>query len=296
MENRPSTGKRGFTLIELLVVIAIIAVLIALLLPAVQQAREAARRSQCKNSLKQIGLALHNYHDAANAFPPGWIGPNFTPTFQGWGWSIMILPYIDQAPLYTALSPIINSGSGIVANSGGATVISPIPTLRCASDNGPILATTLGSYARSNYPGVSGQTLIGTTPSVVITPGGTFGENSKRNLRDYTDGTSNSFLVGERRSSGGPAANPGGDTTWAGAYADNTAQGQAYAIGDCNVNNGLNFHGTSASGVTGFSSNHTGGGHFLLGDGSVRFVSDNMQSTTYGNLSTIGDGQVIGDF
>src|SRR6188472_548040 len=101
-------SRRGFTLIELLVVIAIIAILIALLLPAVQQAREAARRSQCKNNLKQLGLALHNYHDTSNTLPPGWIA---VPTMSGntnasapcWGWGTMILPGLDQAPLYSSM-------------------------------------------------------------------------------------------------------------------------------------------------------------------------------------------------
>ena len=116
--------RRGFTLIELLVVIAIIAVLIALLLPAVQQARESARRSQCKNNLRQMALAMHNYHDAHKLFPPGMIGSNVTamsdtnatyPTYTvtnaakrigtGWGWGTFILPYMDQAPLYSKLNP-----------------------------------------------------------------------------------------------------------------------------------------------------------------------------------------------
>src|SRR5581483_8700238 len=97
--------KKGFTLIELLVVIAIIAILIALLLPAVQQAREAARRTQCKNNLKQLGLALHNYHDNFNTFPPGGVnGTAATSNYQGWGWSIMLLPQIDQAPLYNQIN------------------------------------------------------------------------------------------------------------------------------------------------------------------------------------------------
>ncbi|MCB1129315.1 MAG: DUF1559 domain-containing protein, partial [Verrucomicrobiae bacterium] len=91
-------NRRGFTLIELLVVIAIIAILIALLLPAVQQAREAARRTECKNKLKQLGLALHNYHDTFRAFPAAFY--RGTTTSPGWGWGTMILPYIDQAPLY----------------------------------------------------------------------------------------------------------------------------------------------------------------------------------------------------
>ena len=109
---RTSTNRkhRGFTLIELLVVIAIIAILIALLLPAVQQAREAARRTQCKNNLKQIGLALHNYHDVNRAFPPGWV-PQLSSTGavsntrrSSWAWSVFILPYIDQAPLFNQLT------------------------------------------------------------------------------------------------------------------------------------------------------------------------------------------------
>src|SRR5205809_2892375 len=97
--------RSAFTLIELLVVIAIIAVLVALLLPAVQQAREAARRSQCKNNLKQIGLALQNYHSSANRFPPGYVaGATYPATSNGWGWSAMILPYLDQAPLYRKIN------------------------------------------------------------------------------------------------------------------------------------------------------------------------------------------------
>ena len=108
---RRNAVARGFTLVELLVVIAIIAVLIALLLPAVQQAREAARRTQCKNNLKQIGLALHNYHDNYNALPPGWIGvTNGGPDIyglNGWGWASRILPQIDQSPLYNQLNFLV---------------------------------------------------------------------------------------------------------------------------------------------------------------------------------------------
>ncbi len=102
-----SQTRRGFTLIELLVVIAIIAILIALLLPAVQQAREAARRTQCKNNLKQLGLALHNYHDiTSNTFPPGYIfaTSQSTPALNGWGWLTMCLPQLEQAPLFNILS------------------------------------------------------------------------------------------------------------------------------------------------------------------------------------------------
>src|SRR5262245_60462030 len=97
--------RRGFTLIELLVVIAVIAILVSLLLPAVQQAREAARRTQCRNNLKQIGLALHNYHTACNMFPPGYVaGAPYPATTNGWSWCAQILPHLDQTPLYEKIN------------------------------------------------------------------------------------------------------------------------------------------------------------------------------------------------
>src|ERR1700738_3250325 len=102
--NGRSRALRGFTLIELLVVIAIISVLVALLLPAVQQAREAARRTQCRSNLKQIGLALHNYHELHEALPSGYVGYPFTSQGSCWGWGTMILPALDQSVLYAALS------------------------------------------------------------------------------------------------------------------------------------------------------------------------------------------------
>src|SRR5664279_3184236 len=118
--------RSAFTLIELLVVIAIIAVLIALLLPAVQQAREAARRSQCKNNLKQLGLALHNYHDTANTLPPGYIGPNTAlSTNSNWGWNVMLLPGLDQAPLYNQIS---STTVGTTTGFGAAVTSFPAAT------------------------------------------------------------------------------------------------------------------------------------------------------------------------
>jgi prepilin-type N-terminal cleavage/methylation domain-containing protein len=126
--------RKAFTLIELLVVIAIIAVLIALLLPAVQQAREAARRTQCKNNLKQLGLALHNYHDTANTFPPGWIGKS-SGNYSGFGWNSMLLPYVDQGPLYNILSQggIPNMLTGLAANT--TTTVKQGPLLQGAQSN-----------------------------------------------------------------------------------------------------------------------------------------------------------------
>ena len=321
--------KRGFTLIELLVVIAIIAVLVALLLPAVQQAREAARRSQCKNNLKQIGLALHNYHDVANTLPPGWIQT------MGYGWTTMILPYVDQAPLYNVISPAFSGTGGVsFANTTQAGVLNAfttiLPAYRCPSDNGANTATITGTNAtqgRSNYPGCAG----GVSLAAVITPtgaglpgltnsvgGGAFAMNSKRNFRDFTDGLSNCFLAGERRTGGAVNATTyaGGDTIWAGTNSDGppTSAGSsaiAYLVADCAVAEPLNvkFTGTVANTQTlsAYSSFHVGGGHFLMGDGAVRFVSENIQTGnstpstplagfTYQNLAMIQDGQVLGDF
>ena len=138
--------RRGFTLIELLVVISIIAVLIALLLPAVQQAREAARRSQCKNNIKQMGLAFHNYHDVFNTFPPAWISGSATGPTNGsttetgcWGWGAMLLPHLDQAPLYNVVQPGPLTLSQNLAAGGAqaAALKTPLAAFRCASDVGP---------------------------------------------------------------------------------------------------------------------------------------------------------------
>jgi len=131
------TDDKGFTLIELLVVISIIGVLVALLLPAVQSAREAARRAQCVNNLQQIGIALHNYHDAISTFPPGYIdyqnNPNYTPDLDmgpGWGWAAMSLPYLEQQPLYNA----INFSLGITNASNSTAVLTSLTVFQCPSD------------------------------------------------------------------------------------------------------------------------------------------------------------------
>jgi prepilin-type N-terminal cleavage/methylation domain-containing protein len=144
--------KRGFTLIELLVVIAIIAILIALLLPAVQQAREAARRSQCRNNLKQVGLAIHNYHDAFNTIPPAWISTQFQVAagdVSHWSWGTFLLPYIDQAPLYSLLQPGTRRLDQNLALGGAtaAALTTPLTVFRCPSDTGPSLKISAQPWA-----------------------------------------------------------------------------------------------------------------------------------------------------
>jgi len=322
---------RGFTLIELLVVIAIIAVLVALLLPAVQQAREAARRASCKSNLKQIGLALHNYHEQSNTLPPGWIGGN------RWGWAAQILPQIDQMPLYNFLGKTIGQNtSGAAAQGWNAvmpTLVMPsalqtkIPVFQCPSDSaqplitfpltngytisgGPTPNTT--SFSRSNYAGVVGSAV---NPGVIPTTSngygpGAFSQNSYRNFRDFTDGLSNTFLVGERRS---PALQggyyTGGDTFWSGAGDEVSIEGVALCVGDCSYGNGIDFHAPVAPNLTsrvpysGFSSTHTGGAQFLMGDGAVRFINDSISQAaigfpgcTYQALANVNDGMTLGDF
>ena len=373
--------RSGFTLIELLVVIAIIAVLIALLLPAVQQAREAARRTQCKNNLKQVGLAIFNYESSYGIFPPGWV---FNPTgnistnngedlYSNWGWVTMCLPFMDQGNIYNQCNfSLGHYDSAILPNNNPA--MSVIPALRCASDDGYNLillkkGPSLGAYmsyagvAGANVNGASGalatttgnvlnDASAGTTPAApvpspntVTNMGGTFGANSNRRLRDFSDGLSNSTIVGERAFvafSGNGVSFNGLESMWAGTFSTSctgdafaaatleTANGDAMQVGVCgpisdvftainavknaNMKNETTFSGVNGPGgqskgtktvngttftnsiFHGFGSNHSGGAQFLLGDGSVRFISENISNVTYANLSTIADGVVIGDF
>jgi len=222
---RPLYRRRGFTLIELLVVIAIIAVLIALLLPAVQQAREAARRSTCKNNLKQIGIALHNYHDSFKSFPqakvirngysyagcPGWINGS------GFSWRVMILPQFDQAPLYEA-NAVDNVGltgcgpTGGTAAQRNALIQTRIEGYLCPSDN----TAPRGVNAPTNYPGITGGdqykgVFDKSTAGVRQRTVGLLNYDGS-NIRDCSDGMSNTALVGElyrgvlfNRYSGGPS-------------------------------------------------------------------------------------------
>ncbi len=333
--------KSGFTLIELLVVIAIIAILIALLLPAVQQAREAARRTQCRNNLKQLGLALHNYHDNALVFPPGYIGLNSSNNFSGWGWGTFILPFVDQAPLYNN----INFGLNIyAANAVTAPAINnqqvaatTLPAFRCPSDVGDakvntvnvlttggtvVPSTATAPFGRSNYPGVAGIRYGGTGTPVVQTWGGfldatatnpvttpitpvtaaiyrgIFGENSRVGIRDMTDGTTNCIVVGERWTPRLSAVGDTGQAVWAGVV-ERTAQGQATGLGDTfyRINQDIDSNtSTVRDNTSGFASFHTGGAHFLLGDGTVKFLSENIDTTIYRQLSQINDGAVVGEF
>ena len=302
----------GFTLIELLVVIAIIAVLIALLLPAVQQAREAARRSQCKNNLKQIGLAMHNYHDTANRFPPG----SYVPGHSTNAWA-SILPYADQAPLYSKL--VFNQGWSWIGQSGGgpnAVAVDgvKIPYMICPSSPLPDTYKDNGGNNRTlaapSYVMIGGaisdpSTFTGSAGLVSI--GGIFFQNSSIGFRDITDGTTNVMMISEtsnfaKNSAGTPVDIRSGDSgggmwigdpnTWNSGdarcynrtvirYAFNSGASQAN-VGGSQCNSPLN-------------SAHVGGVHALLCDGSVRFLSDNANIATMMNLALRSDGNVLGE-
>ncbi len=334
--------RRGFTLIELLVVIAIIAILIALLLPAVQQAREAARRTQCKNCLKQIGLAMHNYHDVFNTFPPGYIAripQNITSSEPGlWSWGAFILPYIDQAPLYNQLN-VGNLPLEQALTLNLAALQTPLVAFRCASDTGPILnnyenstmgpapndnwykaivvdsAGNLRQIATSNYV-MSASVGTSTTPPALSSqygpPGGIGFSNSKIGIRDITDGSSNTLLVGERAYQYKQVVIGAG-----------TALGFSASVNDPSGSANIKAAGLNAIGITynginaslsahdhrGYSSVHVGGAHFLMCDGAVRFISENIDNfntpialgtdwytTTFTRLVGRNDGDVIGEF
>jgi len=321
-------------LIELLVVIAIIAVLIALLLPAVQQAREAARRTQCKNALKQIGLALHNYHDVNNHFP-GLIsfGDVIGGSAQTWGysWSAMILPYIDQAPMYNQISKIVPVSGGFqfdLSNSiwppDPATAQKAMPIYLCPSDIIPSVMGQLdgmghmsyaGSYGNSNWSnytslGVYGD---GLRDSTGVSTSGMFPMTPCVQLRDVIDGTSNTIIVGET-SGHTPIDVPAcGDGAYAwGEWAfPSRHMGSAGRTGRAPPNNNVvGTGGLIRRNRQGFNSAHVSGCHFLLCDGSVRFISENIdcdsettaatasppQHKVYGLLHTRDDGRVIGEF
>ncbi len=205
----------AFTLIELLVVITIIGVLIALLLPAVQAAREAARRMSCSNNLKQIGLALHSYHQAIGTFPAGYIsavgsGGPADDKGPGWGWAAQLLPYLEQSGLHDR----IRFDKDITDPTNAAYRTTVLPLFLCPSDGGDKTFTVAGSnpvlVGHSNYVGVFGNPEITDDPGYLLpestypergpTHQGMFYRNSGVRMADVTDGASNTLFVGERSS------------------------------------------------------------------------------------------------
>ncbi len=325
MLNRRLTvySRPGFTLVELLVVIAIIGILVGLLLPAVQAAREAARRMQCSNNFKQIGLAAHNYADTFKKFPSGWAYSGAA-NREASGWSAMMLPYLEQANLHAQLrisqsnlveSLLSTNWQPIVA--GLQTVI---PTFICPSDTGYAgnglvhndrrFNGGAGFAAHAFTPGVSnymGNTGFGTGRQNAEENTGIFYGNSGIRFGDITDGTSNTFLAGERDTKNCRSG------TWVGIRNSNGlgSRGVFVVVGHARakLNEPVLPWDNDPDGCgQGFSSLHTGGAQFVLCDGSVRFVSStiehfhthggwtdagNVRNGTYQRLHSRNDGLVV---
>ena len=307
--NSLTKRRSAFTLIELLVVIAIIAVLIALLLPAVQQAREAARRSQCKNNLKQYGLALHNYHDTYGMFAIG--GTAYTTPEVGW--QIRILPYIDQAPLFMQLN-----FSAYIPNqllNGKEAQAHTAPYAMCPTDTSERL---IGGAAQTSYCGSQGSqgnvsnggdcgpfqtyalqpTNNGDTQDASLISGMFSRSGASIRMSSVTDGTSNTIMVGEIL----PKCHDHTGGMW---HFNGMGNAHASTIVPINTMNTCDNSDPSLpcrakdkwNYSWGFRSQHVGGAHFLLVDGSVRFLSQNMNhAQVYQRLGGRADGQVVGEF
>jgi prepilin-type N-terminal cleavage/methylation domain-containing protein len=306
MNGKQSSRTRGFTLIELLVVIAIIAILIALLLPAVQQAREAARRTQCKNNLKQLALAFHNYLDVHGIFPPGLTqmtsasGCNAacpdSPIHKPWHWSAFLLPFIDQANMYNALDFNLSPQRGVTdtPDTGNARLLATdSPLAHCPSDVAISSAKPQSgmdpywpdAVCTTSYVGCMGPWPISDSVCGDYLGLGMLYFNSRVKIRDVTDGTSNTILLGETYSSNqssvvnftGTAGAVDHNGFWYGRgnFAQDGGSGQLSAMrsaaGRINppFNSGNVFRRA-------FKSMHVGGAHFALSDGSVRFISETI--------------------
>jgi prepilin-type N-terminal cleavage/methylation domain-containing protein len=291
-----SLARRGFTLVELLVVIAIIGVLVSLLLPAVQAAREAARRMKCQNNMKQLGLALHNYHDTFLVLPPGAIKSNQT------SWHAFILPFIEQKNLYdqfTFNQGAYNSGTNQVGR--GANGLVKIPGYLCPSSqaekmmlntppnnvNTPDLVNGAAPYTTHYYgnmgpkgAGLGGGTyLFRNVGQGGFSQQGVFEVESRVRLAEITDGAANTFLVGE---------NSFHDQQFGSRFRNwmrgTDANGTDAICGCRNIINAINTRIAALSTVYNdipMASHHPSGTNFVLGDGSVRFLSQNIDLGTY---------------
>ena len=310
--------RRGFTLIELLVVIAIIGVLIALLLPAVQAAREAARRAQCTNNLKQIGIALHNYENAVGSFPPGWLsrpGPDGDNTGPGWGWAALILPQLEQAPLFGA----INFGLPIEVPANQTARLTKVGVLICPSDasfkpqftvvDDSTTNITPGApicdVASSNYVGCFGKGDVSSLFPYSPTDGppgrdngeGLFFRNRAVRIAEITDGTSQTLAAGERSQNLSRA-------TWVGAVTHaavpitelQAEDGLSPESGDALVashTGELDGPNSKPAHADQFWGRHPGGAMFLFADGSVRFIKEKRPLALFQALATRQGGEVV---
>lgn len=290
--------RRAFTLVELLVVIAIIGILIALLLPAVQAARAAARRASCKNNVRQMGLAMHNYHSALNVFPPGVLGTSGS-TSRGHllhTWQTLILEYVEQSALYDDYDFDVRFDH---ANNAPA-VLTKLPVYRCPELEDKLV---LDRYGPGHYAGNAG-TELGQNDGILF-------PLSAVRFRDVLDGTSQTIAVGElsheiggwgrgaiNSGSGGGGGGGGGGSGGGHGFARGVLRWWRCASG-CAIP-GINPPETSCNSSCErrfqFSSKHTGGCHFAFADGHAQFVSETIDVDVYRALLTRAGGETVGEF
>ncbi len=289
--SRMNRSRSAFTLVELLVVIAIIAMLVTLLLPAVQSAREAARRTQCTNNIRNLVLGLHNYHSANNVFPPGFVSQSNK--MEAWGWSTYVLPFVEETGIYDALGVRQQRLADFFQENRPGTpnfaaAVTPLPLFRCTSDVTPELLPGKSGGDRhfrgrntppgyepptSNYMGSKGfyDNRCPVGDSIGCKNTGIFYGDSKITIGKITDGTSKTFMLGERdfRCKAG---------TWIGAR--NPPGGGMFGsymlIARTNLRFNFPLSGAHNTCTEGFSSAHEGGGNFAYADGSVHFLSDDI--------------------
>jgi prepilin-type N-terminal cleavage/methylation domain-containing protein/prepilin-type processing-associated H-X9-DG protein len=264
----------GFTLVELLVVIAVIGILIGLLLPAVQAAREASRRMQCANNLKQLGLGLHNYHAALNRFPPGFMAVNHLGQVRGgWAWGVFLMPFLEQCPLHDQLSATKYTLSQVIASPQLLPMLqldlsvfrcpsSPMEKLREYQGGGQLVATANYTCCRGFFSYRDGTHLLKRNNGLLYASSGV-------RLADVKDGTSHTMAVGERTVFTANANDPSKWPSWCGPG----GLGIGSTVSSC-VSVSLN-HPTS---IHAFSSHHPGGANFCFVDGSVHFLPDTIDS------------------
>jgi len=291
------TRRLGFTLVELVAVSAAVSLLGAQLFDAILQSREAARRSECKNNLKQLGLALHNYHDVTNKLAPGWIGADQNPDephvfgLNGWGWQTMLTPYLDQAPLYNTLDFSVSVADEKHAKIVGKTM----PVLRCSSD--PFRKKTwalkdsegkeIAQVGTTNYVASFGTGDFSKCekmkPGEVCQGDGLFFHNSSIGFKDVKDGTANTLAVGERTTS----EKVDQMTTWSGVF-PKAKSPFARTLGTSDQ-----ALDAKEKNVSGYGSGHQGISHFLMMDGSARALKNSMDLKVFQALTTRAGGEEI---